>query len=63
MMSRWGIHGSNLMSARAGGRFTRADALLEEGMIICVHCESKIYKLIERCPNPECPSREKYSIG
>jgi len=44
-------------------RFTRADALLEGGMIVCVHCASKYSKLLERCPNPECPSRGKYSIG
>ncbi len=42
-------------------RFTRADALIEKGMIVCVHCTSKYSKLLERCPNPECPSRGKDS--
>ncbi len=63
MMSRGGIHEGNLMSARAGGRFTRADALIEQGMIVCVHCTSKYSKLLERCPNPECPSRGTDSRG
>jgi len=49
------------MSDRAGVRFSRADALLEQGMIVCVYCGSKYSKLLERCSNPECPSRGKDS--
>jgi len=46
-----------------GVRFTRADALLEQGRIVCVYCGSKYSKLLERYPNPECPSRGKGSRG
>ncbi len=49
------------MSARAGGRFTRADALLEEGMIVCVHCGSKYSKLLERCPTLDAPPGDEES--